>query len=1292
MSKKSAQSNPFTQSLYQNSIAGWHIDSYPDSGSEQIKTYSASLSNGRIHQADPDGGTYYFSVNAIDNIASYYGGFLNYGITNIGSGDKYNAPEVIISGGGMRLYYSASGIVPGGNGVVNHKIPFYATQDWHVMGGVGTYPPTSVRLATANDFNKVLAAGAAASIAIRGDLKLGDDESFLSQASLLAPNHLPTGTVSITGTLMQGQTLTAGNTLADADGMGTVTYHWKVGGKELAVGKTYIPTASDVGKAIQVVAGYTDARGQAESVASPVTATVKPVTLGIATVATDNMINAAESAASVTVTGSNVPGTKVTLNGLDTVTVTPTSWKLALAPAQIKAFGQGPEVLKAVATDKMGHVTSTVKTITIDTVAPNAATVNKVTPDDSIGADESKTGVTVSGTHEPGSIVTVNGLPAKNVSATQWSVMLTPEQIVKFGVGSETLKIIATDAAGNVGNSSKIITVKTLDASLTIPGVKAAAGDAINEVKITVTPGSAISAPQDVMFKGLPQGVTIVDSAGKDVTSGAKGLTGTAVYTVILPKAADSHFNLTVLPAGPGGAIATGINTVKIAVDNTVQSDILDFSSKNQNMWASGDNAGWGFHQYIPLIGTKTTPWTQNDVQLLNTGITGTEDYANITLDADQANQAHVVLDPLQAALDLAQAAANNLSSLDPFQAAIDAANATINEVDAAWSTAQSVWSAAQQAYNDVSAGDFLGIALGVLNTAEQVYHEAENTYNSDYAAAVSTRNSAQAAYDAAKEELVSGYNAAINTAQAAYDAAKAALDLHYEATTNLSADLHALVGLQIDFSADAGSVDTALKYAMTTKTTYNQTTDRLYIAPALVNKTTGDSVAFSTQSPNVKFAATIVYDFGADMTLGANANVSALGASLIDDGFSSIIPLEQQGSYKVVDFDSTDYAPGGDPDPTDPYKIPLIENVSKGVLSVLLDIPAVTTQGKATAYNTGYFQEGGLVTVNPSVISEAIWTFLNAKIALNPEWESVFAQQSIDTVMNALWTVITEGNNVTAQKPVFILDATDQSKSAFFHINTVKDDLSTLTSGTAELGFYMGYGKSDNFVKINIDLDQLAALVGNIIVASAAAKTFVVPPVIINPIDQTFNLDQVLAAVDVSGATAELLKKFFKLEFEVGAVDVDVSQNANFGQQFTLSVDDMDYAVTLEDKTQFHFAMNDNKGLTIANAASHDANHDGVIDYSMKIVPNAMFSNDTELGLNMAYQLDFLKSILDIQLGIVPLTKSIFSGSIGPLLRVQASMDQLAVDVFEDRFAINVGSDTVKISGIGYQDATMFT
>ncbi|MGB4065513.1 MAG: VCBS domain-containing protein, partial [Azonexus sp.] len=47
-------------------------------------------------------------------------------------------------------------------------------------------------------------------------------------------NDTPTGSVTISGTATQGETLTAANTLADADGLGALTYTWKADGTTFA--------------------------------------------------------------------------------------------------------------------------------------------------------------------------------------------------------------------------------------------------------------------------------------------------------------------------------------------------------------------------------------------------------------------------------------------------------------------------------------------------------------------------------------------------------------------------------------------------------------------------------------------------------------------------------------------------------------------------------------------------------------------------------------------------------------------------------------------------------------------------------------------------------------------------------------------------------------------------------------------------------------------------------------------------------------------------------------------------
>src|SRR5882757_6771376 len=92
-------------------------------------------------------------------------------------------------------------------------------------------------------------------------------------------DHLPTGTVTISGTAAQDQVLTASNTLADTDGLGPISYQWQRDGGNVAgaTGTTYTLGAADVGHTIDVVASYTDGGGTLESVASNPTAVVTHV-------------------------------------------------------------------------------------------------------------------------------------------------------------------------------------------------------------------------------------------------------------------------------------------------------------------------------------------------------------------------------------------------------------------------------------------------------------------------------------------------------------------------------------------------------------------------------------------------------------------------------------------------------------------------------------------------------------------------------------------------------------------------------------------------------------------------------------------------------------------------------------------------------------------------------------------------------------------------------------------------------------------------------------------------------
>jgi uncharacterized delta-60 repeat protein len=99
-----------------------------------------------------------------------------------------------------------------------------------------------------------------------------------AKVTVLQPNHLPTGEVVISGSLVQGQILTASNTLQDVDGIPSngIHYQWQADGINIvgATNSTFILTTAQTGKRISVVASYTDLLSNNETVSSSVTAPV----------------------------------------------------------------------------------------------------------------------------------------------------------------------------------------------------------------------------------------------------------------------------------------------------------------------------------------------------------------------------------------------------------------------------------------------------------------------------------------------------------------------------------------------------------------------------------------------------------------------------------------------------------------------------------------------------------------------------------------------------------------------------------------------------------------------------------------------------------------------------------------------------------------------------------------------------------------------------------------------------------------------------------------------------------
>ncbi len=125
------------------------------------------------------------------------------------------------------------------------------------------FSPTSKKGAFAYDFT---------SISLNYQARANVSGAFIN-------NAVPTGEVLIAGDAKQGGVLTASNTLADADGLGPITYQWKANDVAIvgATNATLTLDQTHVGKAIAVVASYLDGGGFAEKISSTSTIAIANV-------------------------------------------------------------------------------------------------------------------------------------------------------------------------------------------------------------------------------------------------------------------------------------------------------------------------------------------------------------------------------------------------------------------------------------------------------------------------------------------------------------------------------------------------------------------------------------------------------------------------------------------------------------------------------------------------------------------------------------------------------------------------------------------------------------------------------------------------------------------------------------------------------------------------------------------------------------------------------------------------------------------------------------------------------
>jgi len=366
----------------------------------------------------------------------------------------------------------------------------------------------------------------------------------------------------------------------------------------------------------------------------------------------DDMINAAEAADGVTLTGTAEAGAtvEVTFQGV-TRTVTATdagTWSADFAATEIAAGEYDAEV-SVTATDSFGNSETTTGTIRVDTTTAVSIDGGKAGGDDILNSAEAASGLVLTGTGEAGSAVSVT---VEGVTRTttvdgngNWSATFEAGSL-PAGEYDTTVTVTSTDAAGNSATTTAGLRVDTLVDPLTLASGNIEGDNVVNQAERsdgvtltgTVEPGSTVtvqlggatttatvdaSGNWSATFAAsdIPEGsydaavvVTATDAAGNSET-----ITDTlAIDTEVTPLTAapeqttDDVLNLAEHAAGLTltGTVEPG-STVEVTIQGVTHAATVDASGNWSATFASGELAQGTYDTSATIVATDAAGNTQ---------------------------------------------------------------------------------------------------------------------------------------------------------------------------------------------------------------------------------------------------------------------------------------------------------------------------------------------------------------------------------------------------------------------------------------------------------------------------------------------------------------------------------------------------------------------------------------------------------------------------------------------------------------------------------------------------------
>ena len=379
-----------------------------------------------------------------------------------------------------------------------------------------------------------------------------------------------------------------------------------------------------------VQVSVTNVNGNSASAGREYSVDATAPTVTINTLATDDILNAAEAKSDLTVSGTSTAeaGQTVTvsLNGKDyTTTVSADgSWTLNVPAADLAGLTDGSVTVTASVSDKAGNPASVDHNLTVDVTVP-AVTINTIAGDDVINVAEHSQAHVISGTATGAAAgdkvtVTIGGQTYTTVldAAGNWSVGVPASVIFGLSDGSVTVTASVTDAAGNTGTGTHNVTVDT--------GLPSVSFNAISDDNVL----NAVEKGQDLRVSGtsanLAEGTVVaVTLNGKNytATTAADGTWSLTVPAADLAGLGEANYILSASATnGVGNSVS---NTANLLVDtalptvtiNTVAGDnVINAAEVAAGQTLSGKvaNAEAGNTVTVTIGGNRYTATVQNDL------------------------------------------------------------------------------------------------------------------------------------------------------------------------------------------------------------------------------------------------------------------------------------------------------------------------------------------------------------------------------------------------------------------------------------------------------------------------------------------------------------------------------------------------------------------------------------------------------------------------------------------------------------------------------------------------------